>query len=152
MSLKLCSFFSIAPQLCCIELYRIEPQREETYPLDMCAQRKLKTACTSAQTDQCLRYPHEETLHPWLSKNEPCEESDQTARMRRLIWIFTRHTCPKVRFLTLRLHLLKSFLLKTAYLSTTRVANFDLSVRWRFFFNNCNGLKMHWISTIITFD
>ena len=31
----------------------------------------------------------------------PCEVSDQTARMRRLIWIFARRKCPKARFLTL---------------------------------------------------
>ena len=37
-------------------------------PLDMCAQRRHKSACASAQYDQDLRYSHEETLHPWLSK------------------------------------------------------------------------------------
>ena len=31
------------------------------------------------------------------------EDSDQTARMRSLIWIFAGRICPKVRFLTLRL-------------------------------------------------
>ena len=30
------------------------------------------------------------------------EDSDQTVRMRRLIWIFAGRTCPKVRSLTLR--------------------------------------------------
>ena len=29
---------------------------------------KLKAACASSQSDQSLRCPHEETLHPWLSK------------------------------------------------------------------------------------
>ena len=33
-------------------------------------------------------------LHPWLSG----EDSDQTARMRNLIWIFSGRTCPKARF------------------------------------------------------
>ena len=33
----------------------------------------------------------------------PSEDSDQTARMRRLIWIFVGHTCQKGRFLILRL-------------------------------------------------
>ena len=33
----------------------------------------------------------------------PSEDSDQTARMRRLIWIFAGRTYLKVRFLTLRL-------------------------------------------------
>ena len=31
------------------------------------------------------------------------EDSDQTTRMRRLIWIFAGCTCPKIRFLTLRI-------------------------------------------------
>ena len=31
------------------------------------------------------------------------EDSDQTARMRRLIWVFVGRTCKKVRFLTFRL-------------------------------------------------
>ena len=45
------------------------------------------------------------------NKNKPSEDSDQTARMRRLIWIFARHTCPKVLFLTLR-HKCQSYLQK----------------------------------------
>ena len=36
-------------------------------------------------------------------QNAPSEDSDQTARKRRLIWIFAERTCQKVRFLTLRL-------------------------------------------------
>ena len=36
-------------------------------------------------------------------QNAPNEDSDQTARKRRLIWIFAWRTCPKVRFLKLRL-------------------------------------------------
>ena len=35
-------------------------------------------------------------------QNAFSEDSDQTARMRRLIWIFAGRICPKVRFLTLR--------------------------------------------------
>ena len=34
--------------------------------------------------------------------NVPSEDSDQTTRMRSLIWIFAGRTCPKVRFLMLR--------------------------------------------------
>ena len=33
-----------------------------------------------------LRCPHEESWHPWLQK-APSQESEQTARMHRLIWI-----------------------------------------------------------------
>ena len=36
-------------------------------------------------------------------QNVRSEDSDQTTRMRRLLWIFAGRTCPKVRFLTLRL-------------------------------------------------
>ena len=39
----------------------------ENVPSDMCAQRRHKSACASAQSDQSPRRPHEETLHPWLS-------------------------------------------------------------------------------------
>ena len=38
----------------------------------------------------------------FLPKNAASEDSDQTARMRRLVWIFAGRTCPRVRFLTLR--------------------------------------------------
>ena len=41
-------------------------------------------------------------MHPWLPKNDPSEDSDQTARMRRLMRIFAGRTRAKVRFLTLR--------------------------------------------------
>ena len=43
-------------------------------------------------------------------QNVSSEDSDQTALMRRLIWIFAWSTCPTIRFLTLR-HI--SFLYKT---------------------------------------
>ena len=35
-------------------------------------------------------------------QNAPSEDSDQTAQMRSLIWIFAGRTCPKERFLTSR--------------------------------------------------
>ena len=68
----------------------------ENVPFDVCTQRRLTSACASAQSDQSIRCPHEETL-------QPSADSDQTARMCRLIWIFAGRTCPKVRFLMLRL-------------------------------------------------
>ena len=42
----------------------------------------------------------------WIAKDAKFlyadnEDSDQTARMRRLIWVFVGRTCEKVRFLTL---------------------------------------------------
>ena len=45
------------------------------------------------------------------AQNVPSEDSDQTARTRRLIWIFTGHTCPMVHFQTLWLTGLSVFLL-----------------------------------------
>ena len=40
----------------------------------MCAQRRLRSACASAQSDQSLRCPHEETLGPQL----PIEHTAKT--------------------------------------------------------------------------
>ena len=37
-------------------------------------------------------------------RNALSEDSDQTARMRRLIWIFVGRTCPEIRFWTFRLN------------------------------------------------
>ena len=34
----------------------------ENVPSDMCARRRLKSACASAQSDQCIRCPHGEIL------------------------------------------------------------------------------------------
>ena len=66
-----------------------------------CAQRRLWPACACADWS-------ESSLSAWRNfaslaiQNAPSEDSDQTARMRRLIWIFAGRTCPTVRFLTLR--------------------------------------------------
>ena len=58
----------------------------------MCAKRRLKSVWSA---DQSIRCPHTVTLHHYLSKNAPGENSDQTARVRRLIWILSGRTCPK---------------------------------------------------------
>ena len=42
----------------------------ESVPSEMCAQRRLMSAYASAQSDQILRCPHEQTLHPSLSNNK----------------------------------------------------------------------------------
>ena len=76
----------------------IERSTRENIPFDMCAQRILKSACASAQSDQSFRCPHKETLYPWLSKNAHSEDSDQTAGMRSLNRIFAGCTCSNVRF------------------------------------------------------
>ena len=46
------------------------PQREKTYLLT-CAPNEDESACTSAQSYQSFRCPHEEILHPKLSKMHP---------------------------------------------------------------------------------
>ena len=74
----------------------------ENIPFYMCAQRRLKSICTITQSDKT-------SLSVWKNvaglaiQNAPSEDSDQTARMRKLIWIFAGRTDPTVRFLTLRL-------------------------------------------------
>ena len=65
---------------------------EQNAPSDMCAQRRLKLACASAQSDKSLRCLHDETLHPCLSKIRPVK-----------ILIRLRECVSKVRFLTLQL-------------------------------------------------
>ena len=40
-------------------------------PSDMCVQIRFKSACASALSDQSIRCPHDEPLHPWLSKVVP---------------------------------------------------------------------------------
>ena len=49
----------------------------------MCAQQRLRSAWASAQSDQCLRCPHEETLGTELL-TERTAKTDQTGRMPRL--------------------------------------------------------------------
>ena len=48
--------------------------------------------------------PHPTTPHSF--RNAPSEDSDQTAQLRRLIWIFAGRLCRKVRCLTLGLNVL----------------------------------------------
>ena len=55
-----------------------------------CTQRRHWSACASAQSDQSLRCPHEETLGPQLPL-ERTAKTDQTGRMQRLIWVVARH-------------------------------------------------------------
>ena len=72
----------------------------ENVLFDMCAQRRLKSACASAQTDKSLRCSHDQTFHPWLSKMRPVKilirlrecadwsESSLGAHVRRYVfWV-----------------------------------------------------------------
>ena len=66
--------------------------RDMTKPTKwVCAQRRLRSAWASAQCDPSLRCQHEETLFlatDWAYS----EDSDQTGRMPRLIWVFAGRT------------------------------------------------------------
>ena len=66
---------------------------------DLCAQRRLKSAYASAQSDQSLHCPHQETLHPWLSKMRPVKI---LISLRIWIWFFAGRIISKVRYLTMR--------------------------------------------------
>ena len=66
----------------------------------MCVQRRQKSACVFAHSDQSLRCPHEQTLPPWLPKMRSVKILIRLRKCAGLI--FARHTCPKVRFLRLR--------------------------------------------------
>ena len=52
---------------------------------------------TSAQSNQSLSFPDEETLNPWLPRERP-SKSDQIAQMLNLIWVFDGRTCHFVSF------------------------------------------------------
>ena len=59
----------------------------------LCAQRRLRSAWASAKSDQGLRCPHEECLLGSLVTHwAHSEDSDQTGRMPRLIWVFAGRT------------------------------------------------------------
>ena len=105
-SYKKCFLTTIKTMLTCLVTYKhkvgfnvsannnwlFQAATRENVLSDMCAQRRLISACACAQSDHSLRCPHEENLHHWLSKqntkNAPSEDSDQTTRMRMLISIF----------------------------------------------------------------
>ena len=70
---------------------------------DICAKRRFRSACAFAQADHNLHWAH--FLKPWLQGflHTDSKDSDQTAWMRRLIWVFVGRICQKARILTLRI-------------------------------------------------
>ena len=54
----------------------------------MCAQWRLRSPWASAQSDQSLCCPHEESLGTLDTQWAHSADSDQTGRMPRLIWVF----------------------------------------------------------------
>ena len=74
-------------------------QNQQTY---MCAQRRLRSAWASAQSDKSSLCAY------WVAKDRSflhadSDDSDQTRRMPRLIWVFAGRTCHFVGFVTRRL-------------------------------------------------
>ena len=51
----------------------------------MCTQQRLRSACASTQSGQCLSFPPEETLDPWLPIVRGPLKIGQTAKMHMLI-------------------------------------------------------------------
>ena len=75
-----------------------EPQHDKTNKNDMCAQRRLRSAWESAQSDQSPRC--------FRRKKLPIERTVTTLirlRMPRLIWVFAGRTCHFVGFVVRRL-------------------------------------------------
>ena len=107
----------------------IELQHEKTYLL-MCVQRRLKSACTSTQSDQvfliCMK-----KLASLAIQNAPSKDSDQTVWMPRLIWIFAGHICPTLGFLTL--HITKTRLFK--YTDNFTIKNWKFSDKKNWYFS-----------------
>ena len=58
----------------------------------LCAQRSLRSTWASAQSDQSLRCPHEQKIGPLATHWAHSEDSDQTGRMHRVIWVFAGRT------------------------------------------------------------
>ena len=68
-----------------------------------CAKRRLRSAWASAQYDQSLASSvHEETWCPPATHWAHCEDSDQTGRMPKLIWVFAGHAGHFVGFVMRR--------------------------------------------------
>ena len=73
--------------------------RRGNVPSYMCAQRRLESACASAQYIR-LSCPHEETLHHWLSKRRPVKILIKLRECTGWSKPSLDTPCPKVRFLT----------------------------------------------------
>ena len=75
---------------------------------------------TKTQISLCIRAVWlDSSLSVWRNvaslaiQNAPGKDSDQTARMRTLTWIFAGRTCPKERFHTFRLKWSTHFLIRS---------------------------------------
>ena len=82
------------------------PRTGENVPSDMCALRRLNSACACAQSDQSLHFLHEGALFPWLSKKHPekimIRQDDYAGWSETLICAYFRRYCFVVVWLILR--------------------------------------------------
>ena len=63
-------------------------------PSDFCYHKQNNPACDSKQSDS--RRCRMKTLCIFCYPKWPSEDSDQTARMHKLVWIFAGRTCPLI--------------------------------------------------------
>ena len=75
-----------------------EPQRQETYL------QTFRSAKIQIRLHICAVWSESSLGEFWIAKDAMLfhagnEDSDQTARMRRRIWVFVERTYPMVRFL-----------------------------------------------------
>ena len=75
----------------------------------MCAQRRLRSAWTSAQSDHSPSLSAWRKLGPLATHWAHSEDSDQTGWMPRLIWVFAGRTCHFVGFVTRWLKFINMF-------------------------------------------
>ena len=79
------------------------------------------------------------------------EDSDQTARMRRLIWTFARRTCPEVQYPMLRRPIYNSMARQSKNFTSTLIISRNSSSPLRtanFLLRTCFGfqLETYWIN------
>ena len=74
-----------------------------------CAQQRLRSAWVSAQSGHCPVWSESSLCTQWVAKDPSflhadSEDSDQTGRMPRLIWVFPGRTCHFVGFVMRQLN------------------------------------------------
>ena len=98
----------------CVIIWATSWQNHQTY---MCAQRRLRSAWASAQSDRSSLCALGVAKDPSFLHADS-EDSDQSGRIPRLIWVFDGRTCHFVGFVTSWLNYFR--------ISATMKCNFDL--------------------------
>ena len=113
--------YRISQSSCSLEL---EPPRDKTNKM-ACAPSEDRSAWASTQSDQSSLSAWRK-IGSWAAHWAHSEDSDQTGRMPRLIWVFAGRTCNFVGFVMRRLILLSTRNMKWARGSTVSCAKGDL--------------------------